>query len=168
MVSEREAPVVRHRGRYYANFDRCPRRYRVECRAFPRNQGTKKVNLLQYQYGTVTLGFAEENGFRWRRQGSQVLGFGIRQRRRRRKVTRPSFHYGRCTHAVFSYSKMTLTCRKTLKMDESVSSIQLSPDQRLLAVALLDSTVKIMFSDTLKVSYSVRRASGCRIILYGC
>ena len=46
---------------------------------------------------------------------------------------------------------MTLTCRKTLKMDESVASIKLSPDQRLLAVALLDSTVKIMFSDTLKV-----------------
>ncbi|GAV07909.1 hypothetical protein RvY_17689 [Ramazzottius varieornatus] len=52
-------------------------------------------------------------------------------------------------------SKMTLTCRKTLKMDESVSSIKLSPDQRLLAVALLDSTVKIMLSDTLKFFLSL-------------
>ena len=31
-------------------------------------------------------------------------------------------------------------------------SFPFSPDQRLLAVSLLDSTVKVFFSDTLKVS----------------
>ena len=50
-----------------------------------------------------------------------------------------------------------ITCRlmlvpvKTLQMSEDVMSICYSPDQRLLAVSLLDSTVKVFFADTLKV-----------------
>ena len=40
---------------------------------------------------------------------------------------------------------------QTLKMSEDVLGVRYSPDQRLLAVALLDCTVKVFFSDTLKV-----------------
>lgn len=40
---------------------------------------------------------------------------------------------------------------KTLKMAEDVLSVCHSPDQRLLAVALLDATVKVFFADSLKV-----------------
>ena len=36
-------------------------------------------------------------------------------------------------------------------MSEDVLGVRYSPDQRLLAVALLDCTVKIFFADTLKV-----------------
>ncbi|XP_065837307.1 WD repeat-containing protein 3-like [Oscarella lobularis] len=39
---------------------------------------------------------------------------------------------------------------KTLKMTDDVLGVKYSPDQRLLAVALLDHTVKVFFSDTLK------------------
>ena len=41
---------------------------------------------------------------------------------------------------------------RTLKMAEDVLSVCHSPDQRLLAVALLDATVKVFFADTLKVA----------------
>lgn len=40
---------------------------------------------------------------------------------------------------------------KTLQMSEDVMSICYSPDQQLLAVSLLDSTVKVFFADSLKV-----------------
>ncbi|OQV14099.1 WD repeat-containing protein 3 [Hypsibius exemplaris] len=50
---------------------------------------------------------------------------------------------------------MTLTCRKTVKMDDSVASVRLSPDQKLLAVALLDNTVKVMMADSLKFRHSL-------------
>ena len=51
---------------------------------------------------------------------------------------------------VFS-QQLTLEHVKTLKMDEDVLGVKLSPDQRLVAVALLDSTIKVFFTDTLKV-----------------
>lgn len=41
---------------------------------------------------------------------------------------------------------------KTLKMSEDVLYVCHSPDGRLLAVALLDTTVKVFFVDTLKVA----------------
>ena len=47
--------------------------------------------------------------------------------------------------------KLTVTHVRTLKMSEDVLGVWYSPDQRLLAVALLDCTVKIFFADTLKV-----------------
>lgn len=46
---------------------------------------------------------------------------------------------------------------KTLKMSEDVLCVRHSPDGRLLAVALLDTTVKIFFVDTLKVLTSIAR-----------
>eukprot|EP01147_Barroeca_monosierra_P000727 gene727-4020_t len=39
---------------------------------------------------------------------------------------------------------------KTLEMTDEVTSTTFSPDGRLLAIALLDSTVKVVYSDTLK------------------
>ena len=36
-------------------------------------------------------------------------------------------------------------------MSEDVLSVRFSPDGRLLAVALLDSTIKLFFTDSLKV-----------------
>ena len=50
-----------------------------------------------------------------------------------------------------SSQQLTLEHVKTLKMDEDVLGVKLSPDQRLVAVALLDSTIKVFFTDTLKV-----------------
>lgn len=40
-------------------------------------------------------------------------------------------------------------------MTDDVLSVKYSPDGRLLAVALLDSTVKIFFQDTLKFFLSL-------------
>lgn len=47
--------------------------------------------------------------------------------------------------------QLTLEPVKTLKMDEDVLGVKFSPDQRLLAVSLLDNTIKVFFTDTLKV-----------------
>ncbi|XP_046466507.1 WD repeat-containing protein 3 [Neodiprion pinetum] len=44
---------------------------------------------------------------------------------------------------------------RTLKLEESVLAIRISPDSRLIAVALLDSTVKIFFLDTFKFFVSL-------------
>jgi len=46
---------------------------------------------------------------------------------------------------------LSLLHLKTLKLDENVQCTKVSPDNRLLAVALLDNTVKIFFMDTFKV-----------------
>ena len=48
--------------------------------------------------------------------------------------------------------RLSLAHVKTLKMSEDVLGVQYSPDGRLLAVALLDYTVKVFFADTLKVT----------------
>lgn len=40
---------------------------------------------------------------------------------------------------------------RILQLDEDVLCVCYSPDQRLLAVSLLDCTVKIFYVDTLKV-----------------
>ena len=40
---------------------------------------------------------------------------------------------------------------KTLKLEESVLCVRISPNNKFVAVALLDSTVKIFFLDTFKV-----------------
>ena len=48
-----------------------------------------------------------------------------------------------------------LTHVKTLKMTDDVLSIRYSPNGKLLAVSLLDSTVKIFYQDTLKFFLSL-------------
>ncbi len=51
--------------------------------------------------------------------------------------------------------RMSLTHTKTLQLEEDVLCVRFSPDQRLIAVSLLDSTVKIFFVDTLKFFLSL-------------
>ncbi|KAL8615465.1 hypothetical protein ACOMHN_053801 [Nucella lapillus] len=51
--------------------------------------------------------------------------------------------------------QLTLIHTRTLKMDDQVTCVSYSPDQRLLAVALLDNTVKVFFVDTLKLFHSL-------------
>lgn len=51
--------------------------------------------------------------------------------------------------------KLTMKHAKTLKLTDDVLSVRFSPDAKLLAVALLDSTVKVFFADTLKFFLSL-------------
>lgn len=41
---------------------------------------------------------------------------------------------------------------RTLKLEETVLCVRISPNNRFVAVSLLDSTIKIFFLDTFKVS----------------
>ena len=50
---------------------------------------------------------------------------------------------------------MTLAHTRTLKMSDEVLSVRFSPDGKLLAVALLDATVKVFYQDTLKFFLSL-------------
>ncbi|GAA5940698.1 snoRNA-binding rRNA-processing protein DIP2 [Sporobolomyces koalae] len=50
---------------------------------------------------------------------------------------------------------LTLAHTKTLKMTDDVLAVKYSPDGKLLAVSLLDSTVKVFFADTLKFFLSL-------------
>ncbi|KAJ9117587.1 hypothetical protein QFC22_004437 [Naganishia vaughanmartiniae] len=56
---------------------------------------------------------------------------------------------------VIKTKQIGLVHTKTLKMTDDVLSVKYSPDGRLLAVALLDSTVKVFFQDTLKFFLSL-------------
>ena len=48
-------------------------------------------------------------------------------------------------------SRFKLTHTRTLKVNDAILSIRHSPDGRLVALALLDNTVKVFFSDSLKL-----------------
>ena len=48
-----------------------------------------------------------------------------------------------------------MTHVRTLKMTEDVLAVKYSPNGRFLAVALLDSTVKVFYADTLKFFLSL-------------
>ncbi|XP_064627988.1 WD repeat-containing protein 3-like [Lineus longissimus] len=54
-----------------------------------------------------------------------------------------------------SRKRLTLVHSRTLKMSDDVLCVRFSPDQRLLAISLLDNTVKVFFSDTLKFFLSL-------------
>ena len=57
-----------------------------------------------------------------------------------------------CIPVPWPYRKrLSVAHTKTMKMSDDVLGVKYSPDQRLLAVALLDSTVKVFFADSLKV-----------------
>ena len=47
--------------------------------------------------------------------------------------------------------RLKLVQTRTLKVSDDILSLKFSPDSRLLAVALLDNTVKVFFNDTLKL-----------------
>lgn len=57
--------------------------------------------------------------------------------------------------AQFKSKQLTLVHTRTLKMTDDVLSVRYSPDGRLLAVALLDSTVKVFYQDSLKFFLSL-------------
>ncbi|EXJ66894.1 uncharacterized protein A1O5_10089 [Cladophialophora psammophila CBS 110553] len=48
-------------------------------------------------------------------------------------------------------ARLTLVHTRTLKVTDDILSICFSPDERLLAVSTLDNTVKVFFTDTLKL-----------------
>lgn len=54
---------------------------------------------------------------------------------------------------------------RTLQLDEDVLCVRYSPDQRLLAVSLLDCTVKIFYTDTLKVIHKHCRYNKNELII---
>ncbi len=47
--------------------------------------------------------------------------------------------------------RLTLVHSRTLKVNDDILSLRFSPDSRLLAVATLDNTVKVLFVDSLKL-----------------
>jgi U3 small nucleolar RNA-associated protein 12 len=47
--------------------------------------------------------------------------------------------------------RLKLVHTRTLKVSDDILSLRFSPDSRLLAVALLDNTVRVFFTDTLKL-----------------
>ncbi|KAM8857319.1 WD repeat-containing protein 3 [Synchiropus picturatus] len=51
--------------------------------------------------------------------------------------------------------RLTVKHTRTLQLEEDVLCVKLSPDHRLLAVSLLDCTVKIFYTDTLKFFLSL-------------
>ncbi|ODQ52305.1 WD domain, G-beta repeat-containing protein [Saitoella complicata NRRL Y-17804] len=52
-------------------------------------------------------------------------------------------------------SKLKLTHTRTLKLADDVLCVRISPDAKLIAVSLLDATVKVFFVDTLKFYLSL-------------
>lgn len=50
---------------------------------------------------------------------------------------------------------LSLAHTRTIEMKDEVTSVRYSPDMRLVAVALLDSTVKVFYADTLKLFLSL-------------
>ncbi|XP_071956729.1 WD repeat-containing protein 3-like [Antedon mediterranea] len=51
--------------------------------------------------------------------------------------------------------RLSMEHKRTLEMSEDVLCVKYSPDQKFIAVSLLDSTVKIFFADTLKFFLSL-------------
>uniref|UniRef100_M4A5Z4 WD repeat-containing protein 3 n=1 Tax=Xiphophorus maculatus TaxID=8083 RepID=M4A5Z4_XIPMA len=51
--------------------------------------------------------------------------------------------------------RLTVTHTRTLQLEEDVLCVKFSPDHRLLAVSLLDCTVKVFYTDTLKFFLSL-------------
>ncbi|XP_068185981.1 WD repeat-containing protein 3 [Antennarius striatus] len=54
-----------------------------------------------------------------------------------------------------SQKRLTVKHTRTLQLEEDVLCVRFSPDHRLLAVSLLDCTVKIFYTDTLKFFLSL-------------
>ena len=50
----------------------------------------------------------------------------------------------------FKGDSISMSLKKTLKLSESALSVEFTPDKKFIAVALLDSTVKVFYRDTLK------------------
>ncbi|XP_041128351.1 WD repeat-containing protein 3-like [Polyodon spathula] len=57
--------------------------------------------------------------------------------------------------SVQNSKRLTVNHKRTLQLDEDVLCVRYSPNQRLLAVSLLDCTVKLFYTDTLKFFLSL-------------
>lgn len=53
------------------------------------------------------------------------------------------------------FQVLSLLHTRTLELEEGVLDVRISPNSKFVAVALMDSTVKMFFLDTFKVSKSV-------------
>lgn len=51
--------------------------------------------------------------------------------------------------------RLTILHKRTLKMDEGILCVKITPNAKLVAVSLLDSTIKVFFFDTLKFFLSL-------------
>lgn len=51
--------------------------------------------------------------------------------------------------------RLTLSLQRTLKMQEEVLCVKFSPNNKMLAVSLLDCTVQVLFADSLKLAFSL-------------
>lgn len=58
-------------------------------------------------------------------------------------------------NSVQNSKRLTVNHKRTLQLDEDVLCVRYSPNQRLLAVSLLDCTVKLFYTDTLKFFLSL-------------
>lgn len=58
-------------------------------------------------------------------------------------------------HDVFWDARLSVKQTRVLQLDEDVLCVSYSPNQKLLAVSLLDCTVKVFYVDTLKVWWSL-------------
>ncbi|GFV08204.1 WD repeat-containing protein 3 [Trichonephila clavipes] len=54
-----------------------------------------------------------------------------------------------------STKMLSLALRRKLQMPEEVLCVKYSPDSKRLAIALLDSTVQVLFADSLKLAFSL-------------
>ncbi|GFR30150.1 WD repeat-containing protein 3 [Trichonephila clavata] len=54
-----------------------------------------------------------------------------------------------------SINMFTLALRRKLQMPEEILCVKYSPDSKRLAIALLDSTVQVLFADSLKLVFSL-------------
>lgn len=59
-----------------------------------------------------------------------------------------------CACVCVQCRRLTVKHTRTLQLEEDVLCVKFSPDHRLLAVSLLDCTVKIFYADTLKVHHT--------------
>ncbi|KAJ2782603.1 beta transducin [Coemansia javaensis] len=71
------------------------------------------------------------------------------------ELVRDQSHHHHHHQGAVSRRRMTLAHTKTLQMSDDVLAVRVSPDARLLAVALLDTTVKVFYADTLKFFLSL-------------
>lgn len=92
-----------------------------------------------------------------RRQRREILVTGAQKSYRwKRGCYIPSRPISILMHIQVQSGKLlSLVHVRTLKMSDDVLSVRYSPNNKLLAVALLDSTVKVFYQDTLKFFLSL-------------
>lgn len=62
---------------------------------------------------------------------------------------------------------LSLLHTRTLELEEPVTAVRISPNNKFIAVALLDYTVKIFFLDTFKVNFGLIKFIAALVHLNG-